>query len=159
MFAGKLVPGHLSVQGAGLDGQMLTADIEIGPLIPSRDSISQVSDAVAAPGMTLRPVENPRVKNLSLRTPDAGPGAYPQQVRTSVIAVIDRHGILREVEVSSVRNYGQPLSVQQQGEIGSMAERMVIAVRRSRSDPPEIDGSPCQMYTRETMWGGSQRLN
>jgi hypothetical protein len=158
VFAGKIVPRHLSVRGAGLDGDMVTATITVEPLSLADRAVEQIPGEQAEPGKTLRPIEdmdNEGASPVHFEPPPPNTGNYPQDVKTSVIAVVDREGIPREVEVSAVRIYGQKPTPEALGVVAATAENMVKASRKNRFHPGLIDGKPCQTYWSLNFYSGS----
>lgn len=149
-FGVKLVPSHISVRGAGLDHEMLTADVSIRPLEPAERSLAQLAGAPADPGMTLKPFEWAELNGgepIHFETPmvyDDRP--YPQHVKTSVIAVSDRHGMPHEAEVSGIRIYGERPSEEGMEVVTNAARTLVESIRRDRFRPQTIDGKAVQCY-------------
>jgi hypothetical protein len=148
-FAGKLVPRHVAIRGAGLGRDMVVADVTIEPLRAPQNAISQVADQPADPGLTLRPLEDNDNEGASpIRFEPAGLGSsfYPADVKTTVSAVIDRRGMPREVELTSIRFYGQRPNPEGMDAVAATAERTVKAFEKDRFHPALVDGKPCQTY-------------
>ncbi|MGC2621381.1 MAG: hypothetical protein WA414_20215, partial [Acidobacteriaceae bacterium] len=152
VFSGKLVPRHIAVQGAGLPGPMVTADVSLVAAGPADSAIAQLPGAAADPGMTLSPIENVETdvsgsKSIHFEMPKAFQGGrYPAGVKTVVIAVIDRQGMPRDIEVSAMEAYGQPPSRQDLGVVTETAREMVLSMIKDRWHPALIDGKPCEVY-------------
>jgi hypothetical protein len=161
-FAGKLVPRRLTVQGAGLGQEMLTAQIGVELSPPSDTPIAQSAGEPAEPNMTLRPVgwidrpaspvyeETPGTKHAYI--------PYPVGVKTSVMAVVDRQGTTREVELSGIRVYGQPLSRDDMDRVSEWAQLMVQSAWHDRFHPPLVDEKPCEGIFVNTMYHDTNAL-
>lgn len=155
-FSGKLVPRHLSVRGAGLSGEMVTAEISVEPVESGAVKIAPIGGDTADPGSTLQPLPYVRQSGPGhFETPGARTTVipYPPDVKTSVTWVYDRHGDAREAELSGVRVYGQPPSSSESEELTETAMEMVEAARKDHF-LYTVDGSPCQFRTAMTMWPG-----
>jgi hypothetical protein len=152
-FAGKLVPRHFEVQGAGLDGNMVTADISLEAIGATDPGITQLSGEPAEPGMTLRPFDQFDVhlaaSPIHFEIPQGQASMdhatdYPVGVKVYTIAVVDRYGITREAEMSGMRVFGQPVRPSQMEGIRIGAQHMVESLWKDRYHPATIDGKPCQ---------------
>ncbi len=153
LFAGKLVPCHLNVQGAGLDGNMVTADVSLEAIGPSDSGPIQLSGEPAEPGMTLRPFDQYDVHRATspvhFQIPEAYASVdhssdYPVGVKIYTIAVVDRYGITREAEMSGIRVFGPPVRPSQIEGIRIGAQHVVESLWKDRFHPATIDGKPCQ---------------
>jgi hypothetical protein len=160
-FASKQVPRHIEIQGDGLDGIMVAADVEIGPLPPANSTIVQISGDAAAPGLTLRPLDQPDVKStysaIHFEAPQnavqgGGANDAPPGVMIHAIAVIDRAGMPREAEMSGIRRYGQPILSSQLPALAAIAQHMVESLHKDRFHPGLVDGNPCQYVMSLSVW-------
>lgn len=149
-FGGKLVPRHLSVQGSGLGRFMVTAEVAVQALHPVDHSIAQLQGEPADPGTTMRPLtemdNGGAASPIHLEPPPPGFDHYPADVRTTVIAAIDRQGKPHEVELSAIHIDGQRPRPEDMDVVSATAQRMVDVFRKDRFHPALIDGSPCQVY-------------
>jgi hypothetical protein len=157
-FGGKPVPRHFSVQGEGLPGPMVTADVSLAAAGPA-DEIAQLPCAAADPGRTLRPIEGEETDisgapQIHFEIPRAVQGErYPSRVETHVIAVIDRQGMPREIEVSAVDSIGEPASREEMTVVTDAARLMVVSVLKGRWRPALADGKPCEVYFSLSVFG------
>lgn len=124
-FAGKVVPGRVTVRAMGRD--LLTADLTIDPLAPSCP-IVQLAGPPAQPGTTLRPLQWWEVKTGFLDNTFAILG---NPYRIAFREIMDRAGKAREVEVLAADDI-------------NAARAILPHVREDRVLPPTIDGSPCE---------------
>ena len=158
-FSGRLVPRHFAVQGDGLDGQMLSADVSIQPAGPG-DSVSQILGEAADSGMTLRAFDEldlGRPDPIHIQVPEGWSsvdhsGDLPLDVDVYTVGVIDRTGVPREVELSGVRRFGQPVPKTQLPALGMASRHIVEAFRRNRYHPMLLDGKPCEVVLYFGLW-------
>ena len=152
-------PRHFTVQGDGLDGQMLSADVSIQPAGPG-DSVSQILGEVADPGMTLRAFDEldlGRPDPIYIQVPEGWnsfdhSGEPPPEVHVYSIGVIDRTGVAREVELSGVRRFGQIIPKAQLPALGMVSQHLVEAFRKDRYHPALVDGKPCEVVLQWGFW-------
>jgi hypothetical protein len=143
LFAGKVVPRHISIQAGG-ERDLLTAEIEVEQ--PGKlDSVAYDPPGEPAdPGMTLRPLHSYEVKPAELTHSESvqmamqGPYAGHQSSPGVIIhGVVDRHGVFREVEI-----------IYAQGNSGAGpsdgSQPVIDAARQYKFRSAEIDGSPCE---------------
>jgi hypothetical protein len=158
-FNGTLVPRHFAVQGDGLEGQMLSADVSIQPALPG-DSVPQIPGGDADPGMTLRAFDEldlGRPEPIHVQIPEGWAsfdhsGEPPPEVQVYTVGVVDRTGVPREVELSGVRRFGQPVPKAQLPALGMASRNLVEAFRRDRYHPALLDGKPCEIVLRWSFW-------
>jgi hypothetical protein len=136
VFAGKVVPRHISIQ-AGAVRDLLTAELMVenpGTLDPAAfDFPGEPAD----PGMTLRPLTG-----YADRPPEAiktsgfvsEQETYPDMI---MHGIVDRRGSLREVEVIYMQAIGGTAAT-------DSPQRLTDAARHYKFRPAEIDGSPCE---------------
>jgi hypothetical protein len=159
-FAGRLVPRHMTVRGAGMDNDMVSADVSIESAQGIDPKMFEIASDPAAPGMTLRPFEEYEI-SISVPTHIENPGAYqsnnaaPVGVRTSAIAVVDRQGMPREVEVGGYLVYGQTPTKAQMADIVKGTELIVRSIWMDRFHPALIDGYPCEYVWGVSLYYGS----
>jgi len=155
-FAGKIVPRHATVEGPGLSGPMVSAIVTLSPVSPSGRAIAQVSAQPADPGSTLQPIDPEGIDNSGASTirfevPPLPPDHFPSGAEIVAIAVIDRDGMPRDVEISAIRDQGQPLSQPAKDIVWRTARQMVASLLKNRYHPALVDGKPCQVYWSLTM--------
>jgi len=156
-FAGRFVPRHVAVQGPGLEDPMVSAAVAITPLAPSDRTISQVPSEPADPGSTLQPIEPETMDNSGggpgsrLQMLTLPPNRYPAGVEICAIWVVDKNGMPRDVEISTIRNEGQPLNQEAKDAVWEIARQMIAAILKDRFRPALIDGKPCQVYSGMVM--------
>jgi hypothetical protein len=160
VFADKLVPRHFSVQGAGLSGPMVTAEVAIEPLGEIDPAVFHIAGDVARPGMTLRPYVQTEFE-LQPAFHFETPGSWmtgtllPVGVKVSAIGVVDRDGTTREIEVGAIRVYGQPPSNAQMADVRQAARILIASMWKDRFHPALVDGDPCQyVFSVEIYSGG-----
>ncbi|HEX4068191.1 MAG TPA: hypothetical protein VHZ09_19385 [Acidobacteriaceae bacterium] len=151
-FAERIVPRHITVQGIGLQGPVVTATVMIAPLAPSDRTIVQVPAEPADPGSTLEPIdfgslENGGARAIHMEVPPPLPARYPASVEISATSVVDRSGTPRDAEIIGIRNEGGPLDQQTNGVVAEIARAMVLALLKDRYHPALIDGKPCQVFS------------
>lgn len=154
--AGIVVPRHVTIHGIGLRDSMLSATVAITPLAPSSHTIVQVAAEPADPGSTLKPIDPASMDNSGARpvhfqVPPLIPDRYPNGVEIDAISVVDREGLPRDIEISAIRNNGQPFDEQANGVILEIARETIAALQKNRYHPALIDGKPCQTYFALTM--------
>jgi hypothetical protein len=160
VFGGKLVPRHFEVQGAGLEGPMLTADVSIEALGNFDAALFRIPGEAADPGMTLRPFDDVDLEvapPIHLQIPERWNSAghsmdVPPEVQIYTIAVIDRQGVPREAEMSGIRRFGRPVSPAQFGALATIAQHAVESLWKDRYHPTLIDGKPCQFIMSLAIW-------
>ncbi len=132
LFAGKIVPKHVSIKGG--DRDLLTAIVLIEDAGEASSSMFDLPVSVAEPGMTLHPFQAFEVKfpDLAFRHGWVKGGGDTSQPGFSLWEVLDRHGRYREVELILVMS-------------DKDAESIMTFMRQERNHPAEVDGSPCQL--------------
>lgn len=138
-FGSKLVPHQLTVRGPGLDGDMVTAEVMVTDA-GNVDPVFRLTGDAAEPGMTLQPVGWPDepAESTHFVTPQLPDMSvpYPAVVKTTVMAIVDRQGITREVELSGIRLYGQQPRREEMEVVRAAAQAMIESVRKIDSAPP-----------------------
>jgi hypothetical protein len=128
VFAGKVVPKHFAVQGAGQN--LLTAEVKVEAAGTADPAVFELPGEQAEPGMTLRPLHFFEAKRIA----DLGSGftylGYAPSAN-SFRGVLDRHGVLREVEVTTAQDLEE-------------LRKVLDGFRHEPYHPAEIDGSPCE---------------
>ena len=129
IFAGKLFARHLAIR-AGVDRDLLTADVSVEPASISNLALFDLPGKVAEPGMTLRPllpfeVKMPVEEGFFFSSYTAG-GVF------SFHRVFDRHGREREVEIITAADL-------------SNAGVILNSYKAEHLSIPKIDGSPCEV--------------
>jgi len=79
------------------------------------------------------------------------PNRYPAGVEICAIWVVDKNGMPRDVEISTIRNEGQPLNQEPKDAVWEIARQMIAAILKDRFRPALIDGKPCQVYSGMVM--------
>jgi hypothetical protein len=159
-FGEKIVPRHLTVEGNGLSGPLLTADVAVEPALATNAAIFQIEGDGARPGMTLRPyvqTEFDLAPAIHFETPGswATTTTLPVGVNLSAIGIVDRDGTTREIEVGAIRVYGQPPSSAQMADVMQAARVLVKSMWKDRFHPALVDGDPCQyVFSVEISKGG-----
>lgn len=133
-FGGKVVPGKITIKAPGLkpgspDRTLLTADVTINAAGQVDRGAFDLPGPAANPGMTLRPLLD-RVDELPRMLTQSTPLNHNERVQ--MMAVLDRQGVLREVEIIKVDN-------------AEDLYRIVLEEKRARYAPAIIDGSPCEV--------------
>lgn len=160
VFGGKLVPRHFEVQGAGLEGKMVTADLNIEPLGNLDPALFRIPGDAADPGTTLRPFDDVDLEvapPIHFQVPERWSTVNPTidtppNVQIYTIAVIDRQGMPREAEMSGIRRFGQPVSTAEFGALSTVARHAIDSLWMDRYHPTLIDGKPCQFVMSLTVW-------
>jgi hypothetical protein len=134
-FAGKAVPGHVTIQGSGLkpgapDRTLLTADVTIEPAGETDPAAFDLPGPSAEPGLTLRPLYHVDRRPQLLVSPPEWPLHHDAAIQ--FWGAIDRKGEIREVEIVT-------------SEDAENLHEIVEEMRRLRYRPAEIDGSRCEM--------------
>jgi hypothetical protein len=131
LFSGIVVPRHISIKAG--DRDLLTADVAVEGAVQIDPATFDLPGSAAEPGMTLR-----SLSGYGVRMPDLSDGFQwvsqggPPGV-FSFWAVIDRHGKFREVELILAPS-------------DTDAAIIMTHARSTKHHPPEIDGSPCQVW-------------
>jgi hypothetical protein len=144
LFSGKVVPRHIGIQADGLKANapnrnLLTADVRIEPQGKADASLFNLPGPPSDPGSTLRPLRGIAKPPQPKDDPPSWSGNH--DAAFVLWGVVDRTGAYRELEVTSTSG-------------ASGLAQYMDAIRRSRSQPAEIDGYPCevsapQIVTRE----------
>jgi hypothetical protein len=131
MFAGKAVPKLITI-GAGTERKLLTAEVSIEAVDRVESQLFRLPGSGAERGMTLLPLQMFEVRS------DVGFAAQWMSRDGSLLhafsiwSVVDRHGQNREVEI---------IQEGTGGDVGPFIELL----KKHKSSPPEIDGSPCEL--------------
>ena len=137
---------------------MVTAKVSITGVGSPAPAIQQLPGKPADANATMRPMDHfdRPAKFLTVKVPtEEGSGHhFPTKILTSVIGQVDRHGRPREVEVSAIRNYGQPPSREDAREVWRMAEDTVKKVWADHFRPAIVDGKPCESLVHLNVWLG-----
>jgi len=136
VFAGKVVPRHISIQAGG-QRELLTGEVEVGQPGKLDSTAFDLPEGPADPGITLRPLtwyadRFPEVIKASGFVSQQE--TYPDMI---MHGIVDRHGALREVEVIYMQGNGGTTALDNPG-------RLTEAARGYKFRPAEIDGSPCE---------------
>lgn len=155
-FAGKQVPQHIAIGGQGLGREMLSADVQIEPLSKVDEARFQLLGLAGDAGTTLRPIDGGEVKDLKpVHMEIVGSTTtsveLPVGVRVIATGVVDRKGFMREVEVSGIQDFGQPLKRDDVASAQSAAQLLVQAMQKDRYHPADMDGQPCELVVANSM--------
>jgi len=139
VFAGKIVPTHISV--GARERELVKAELTIEPQGEPDPSLFDLAVPPAEPGETLRPLTSlpgygVKMPNLDedYNTFNFGPG----RTRPGLVIwrVLDKNGRFREVElIFALRE-----------EDKQDAASYMSSMRRAHHRPPEIDGNPCEVW-------------
>ena len=157
VFAGKVVARRVAVQGEGMRSPMVTAEVSISRLASPSPVIQQLPGKAADVCATLRPRDRFDRSAKFIRRMGSVPRSglnYPAGVLTVVQAEVDRQGMPREAEVSSIRVYGQPPSREGVDAVWTMAAGLVMGIRQDRVRPAIVDGKPCESPIIALKWKG-----
>lgn len=130
VFHGKLVTQHIQIQG-GNKQDLVTADLTVEPVGPTDAAVFALPGSPAEPGMTLRPLDFAECsvsfpqQNITIETNG------PLKPLGYLVAIIDRHGRIHELEILYSPN---PKNF----------EPVLPLIRGGKSHPPTIDKSPCE---------------
>jgi hypothetical protein len=131
VFHGRLVAQHIQIQG-GNKQDLVTADVMVDPAGPVDTTAFTLPGNTAEPGMTLRPLDlaeyNFSHPGLSFSVETNGPSAPLGNLRE----IIDRHGMIKELEVLYSPN------------AGNFAPYLSL-IRDDKYRPATIDKSPCEI--------------
>jgi hypothetical protein len=138
-FGGKLVPQRIAIQAPGLklaspNRDLLTAEVTIAAAGQVPPAAFDLPGPVAEPGMTLRPLYRVDQPPQLLTQPNLH---NHHTERVQMMAVLDRLGVFREVEVIKVENPQSPFRLRQ----------FVSLLGTERYVPAKIDGSPCELLS------------
>lgn len=134
-FAGKAVPGSISMQAQGIrpkdpDRNLLSAKLTIAPAGETDPAVFELPGPTAEPGNTLRPLYKfDRYPQLISNIEGM---AQHHDAAFQLAGALDRKGEYREVEVLAVED-------------AESLHEILTQVRRLRFRPAEIDGSRCEM--------------
>jgi len=130
VFHGKLVAQHIQIQG-GNKQDLVTAHLTVEPAGPADPTAFTLPGSPAEPGMTLRPLDFAECTvsfpemNFTIETNG------PLKPLGYLLAIIDRHGKIHELEVLYSPNPQNFML-------------LLPLIRGLRSHPPTIDKSPCE---------------
>jgi hypothetical protein len=137
LFAGKLVPRHISIR-AGAVRDLLAAEVEVGKPGKLDSAIFDLPGGVADPGMTLRPLHLYEVRKPEMTTGPASSTGQLESIPDMITRfVIDRRGVARELEMIYAQRRDGP-------GLPDGSPRLIEETRQVKYRPAEIDGSPCE---------------
>lgn len=137
-FGGKLVPQHFKVQGGTRD--LLTAQVTVEPVGTVNPAAFELPGEPAEPGMTLRPIhayeDSVSIPNRTYNWSSTDSALFRGIVRQ----VLDRHGVIKEVEVLDSLTPA-----------ADAATQILRLFRGGKFHPAQIDKSPCEIVLPTTI--------
>jgi hypothetical protein len=139
VFAGRLVPQHIRVQGGTRD--LVTADVTVEPAGAVDAAVFQLPGQPAEPGMTLRPLHKYEYHfSIGVMTHSYA-SVGEEHFRGITREILDRHGMTKEVEILYSPN-------------PEAATDDLLWIRSWKLDPATIDKNPCEIVL--TQWTRTQ---
>jgi len=133
-FGGEVVPRHFGVQGGGTQ-DLLTADVTVEPAGTVEAAAFELPGEPAEAGMTLRPIhayeDNVSIPNKTYSWSSTDSASFRGIVRQ----ILDRHGVIREVEIL----YSPTANA------GAAAAQILHLFSGDKFHPAKIDNSPCEI--------------